>query len=102
MNMEELERTYLLKEFPKGFDTAPFKEMLDIYIPASSPHPHLRIRKSGTKYEITNKQPVVEGDSSRQHELTIPLTKDEYEDLAAVPGKRVGKTRYYFTEDGRQ
>jgi CYTH domain-containing protein len=98
--MEELERTYLLKEFPPGFNESSSKEMLDIYIPSSSDHPHLRIRKWGEKCEITNKQPVVEGNSSRQHELTIPLTEDEYNELATVPGKRVEKTRYFYKESG--
>ncbi len=99
--MEELERTYLLKEFPPNLEKASSKEMLDIYLPASSDHPHLRIRKSGDKHEITNKQPVAEGDSSRQIEQTIPLTPEEYTDLTAVPGKRIEKNRYFYEEAGQ-
>src|SRR3989338_7355934 len=97
--MEELELTYLAKELPKGFKNAPSKEILDIYLPSSGKHPDLRIRKSGNKCEITKKQPVSEGDSSRQLETTIPLTKEEYAELSQLKGKRVQKTRYYYKEN---
>lgn len=98
--MDEFELTYLPKIIPAAvFENTP-KKMLDIYIPASAEHPHLRIRHAGSKYEITNKQPVVEGDSSHQYEATIPLTPEEFADLEKVPGKRVMKNRYVYTEDG--
>ncbi len=97
--MDEFELTYLIKELPAGFEHAASKEMLDIYIPSSSEHPGLRIRKNGKKYEITKKEPVKEGDSSHMIETTIPLTEAEYTELAQLPGKRVGKTRLYYTEN---
>lgn len=99
-HMEELERTYLLKEFPKGALVSPSKKLLDIYVPQSSAHPSLRIRQRGGAYEITKKQPVVEGDASRQLETTIALTLEEFADLSKVEGKRVEKTRYYYIEEG--
>jgi adenylate cyclase len=98
--MNEFELTYLPKNIPAAVWSSPSKEMVDIYIPASAPHPHLRIRKSGSKYEITNKQPAVDGDSSHQIEQTIPLTAEEYADLEKVPGKRVYKKRYLYNENG--
>jgi CYTH domain-containing protein len=98
--MEELELTYLLKELPKGFAGAKAKEMVDIYIPASSAHAILRVRKSGDQYEITKKVPASGTDSSRQIETTISLTPEEYAELAQIAGKRVYKTRYYFEENG--
>lgn len=98
--MEELERTYLLKELPSGFEGTRSEEMLDIYIPSSVEHPVLRIRKIGEKYEITKKEPLKEGDASCQHETTISLTKDEYDELCGLPGKRVQKTRFYYQENG--
>ena len=98
--MEELERTYLLKEWPSEFAKARSKEMLDIYIPATSEHAVLRIRKSGDKYEITKKQPIEGNDSSRQLETTIPLAEDEYGELSLLQGKRVQKTRFYYEEGG--
>lgn len=99
--MDEFELTYLPKELPAGLGQSQAKEMLDIYIPASVEHPYLRIRKSGSVYEITNKRPAVAGDSSHQIENTISLSEEEYSDLSIVPGKRVAKTRYLYLENGR-
>ena len=99
--MEEFELTYLAGTLPADLWKSPKKEILDIYIPSSGGHPDLRIRKSGTKYEITKKQPVKDGDSSHQLETTIPLTPEEYKELSTLPGKRVSKTRYYYSYEGR-
>ncbi len=98
--MEELELTYLAKDLPAGLAQAQKKEMLDIYIPAASDHPNLRIRKNGDKYEITKKEPIVKGDASRQFETTIPLRSEEFAELSQLPGKRVAKTRYLYKENG--
>ena len=98
--MEELEKTYLLKFVPLGLENATTNEVLDIYLPSTAAHAVLRIRKSGAKYEMTKKVPVVEGDASRQLETTIPLTEEEYTELATLPGKRIRKIRYYFEQNG--
>jgi len=97
--MEELELTYLIKELPEGVLKSESKEILDIYIPTEAEHPSLRIRRSGNKYEITKKQPIKDGDASRQLETTIPLTPEEFADLNKLEGKRVQKTRYYYQEN---
>lgn len=97
--MEELERTYLVKELPSGFEGTRSEEMLDIYIPSSVEHPVLRIRKTGEKYEITKKEPFEKGDASHQIETTIPLTKAEYAEFCKLPGKRVQKTRFTYQEN---
>ena len=98
--MEELELTFLPRSLPPQVFKSPSKEMLDIYIPVSSEHPILRIRKKGDTYEITKKHPITEGDASRQLETTIPLTPEEFADLEKLPGKRVAKTRYLYEENG--
>lgn len=98
--MEEIELTYLAKTLPPDLESAPHKEMLDIYIPASAEHPDLRIRKVGEKCEMTKKRPIKDGDASHQMENTIPLTKEEHEELSQIKGKRTRKTRYYYEEDG--
>ncbi len=99
--MEEFELTYLAKkELMPKLKGVSFKEMLDIYIPSSSKHPNLRIRKSGDRYEMTKKQPVKEGDSSHQLEMTIPLTQDEFLELSGLKGKRVSKNRFLYNEGG--
>ncbi len=97
--MEEFELTYLAKkDVLSKLDNAPFKEMLDIYLPVSAKHSTLRIRKSGDRYEITKKQPIKDGDASHQLETTIPLTKEEFSELSALEGKRVYKNRYLYSE----
>ncbi|HWQ60186.1 MAG TPA: hypothetical protein VN420_03490 [Candidatus Fimivivens sp.] len=98
--MIELERTYLAKRLPDGLGDCPSKEMLDIYLPAESQHPVLRLRKNGDQLEMTKKT-IVEGtDSSKMEEQTIKLSDEEYAALAGIGGKRVGKTRYLYVIDG--
>jgi CYTH domain-containing protein len=97
---DEFELTYLIKDVPAGLKDCPSKEILDIYLPAASDHAQLRVRMRGDKYEITKKQPAHGTDSSHQIENTIPLTKEEFDELAQLAGKRVHKIRYYYPEAG--
>lgn len=98
---EEFELTYLAKSLPSNFSSETVsKEILDIYLPASAEHATLRVRKRGDVYEITKKEPVSGTDSSHQNENTIPLTKEEFDDLKTLQGKRVRKIRYYYEEEG--
>jgi len=92
----ELERTFLLKNIPKGLEKCESIEIVDIYIPQSVEHPVLRIRKRGNKFEITKKQPILENDSSEQTEHTISLSKEEFESLSRIKGKRFRKMRYFY------
>jgi len=98
---EEFELTYLIKRLPDTFSTSvPSKEILDIYLPTSSDHATLRVRNRGGIYEITKKEPVSGTDSSHQNENTIPLTREEFDEIAMLQGKRVRKIRYDYTEGG--
>ena len=99
--MIELERTYLAKYLPQGLSNCKSKEIIDIYIPKSSVHPTLRIRKNGSKYEITKKEPVKGNDSSHQREQTIILTESEFIELTHLEGKKVHKVRYCYDYNGR-
>lgn len=102
MNQElELELTFLAKELPEGVKTAKPIRIVDIYIPDTPEHSHLRLRQKGDKYEITKKMPVVEGDASEQTEQTIPLTKDEFIALSSCSKKRVAKDRYNVEIEGK-
>jgi len=92
----ELEKTYLVKYLPKGFNDSLYKEIKDIYIPKEIEHSILRIRQKGDKYEITKKQPIQGSDSSEQYEHTILLNKEEFSALEQVSGKKVRKIRYYY------
>lgn len=100
MQTLELEKTYLAKYLP-DLTGCESKEIVDIYVPKSSEHPTLRIRKNGTKFEITKKFPVQEGDASAQTEHTIILTEQELLAVAAVDGKRIEKQRYLYHYVGR-
>lgn len=98
--MIELERTYLAKYLPPGLSESQSKEVVDVYIPPQSPHPVIRLRKNGDRFELTKKQPVA-GDSSEQLEETIHLSFPEYEVLSRVEGKRVSKVRYFYAHELR-
>ncbi|TKJ17158.1 hypothetical protein CEE44_01325 [Candidatus Woesearchaeota archaeon B3_Woes] len=100
--MIELEKTYLLKEIPSGLKECKSKEVIDIYIPKTSEHPTLRVRKNGDKLEMTKKEPVDLGDSSIQKEQTIILSKSEFDAFMNFDGKKVHKRRYYYNHNGRQ
>ena len=99
--MIELEKTYLAKRLPKDLGSSKFKEIIDIYIPESSEHPKIRLRKEGDKYELTKKEPVNDGDASHQKEQTIILTETEFNALSKVDGKKVRKIRYYYAYEGK-
>ena len=99
--MIELELTYLAKHIPSGIKDCTSKEVIDLYIPASSEHPKLRLRKNGNKFEMTKKEPVNEGDASHQEEQTIILTEEEFNALMKIEGKKVRKIRYYYNYKGR-
>ncbi len=100
--MIELEKTFLLKEIPKGLKECKSKEVIDIYIPKDRDHPTLRIRKNGDKYEMTKKEPVEQGDSSTQKEQTIILSEKEFNELMNLDGKKAHKIRYYYNHNGKQ
>ncbi|OIP74975.1 hypothetical protein CO116_00515 [Candidatus Falkowbacteria bacterium CG_4_9_14_3_um_filter_38_19] len=95
----ELERTFLLKNIPTGLEKCKSIEIVDIYIPKSARHPVLRIRKKGDVFEMTKKSPLVVNDSSEQGEHTISLTKEEFEELSEIKGKRFRKHRYFYPFD---
>jgi len=97
----ELERTFLLKDIPIGLEKCKLIEIIDIYIPGSASHPVLRIRKRGDAFEITKKYPLVGKDSSEQGEYSISLTKEEFEELSKIKGKRFRKDRYFYHFNGK-
>lgn len=98
--MIELERTYLPKSLP-NLEGCKSKEIIDIYLPTPARHPTLRIRKNGSRYEITKKEPVAD-DPSKQKEETTSITKEEFDELnQSVQGKRVHKIRYYYPYQNR-
>lgn len=100
--MIELEKTYLAKFLPDNLEDCKQTELMDVYIPMLSCHPKLRLRKRGDSLEITKKTLVDKKDASQQNEQTIDLTKDEFEELLKVGGKKVRKIRHYFKYKERE
>lgn len=96
MQSFEYELTYLAAKLPREISSWPQKKLVDIYIPADlNVHPRIRLRQKGENFELTKKVPVDGADSSVHQETTIPLSRQEFEALAAVSSRAVEKTRYY-------
>ncbi len=93
--MIEYELTYLAKKLPADLGLYPFQEIIDLYIPDTEPHPKLRLRKSGSTYELTKKE-TLDGNLSIHREHTIPLNINEYHALSIIPGHRIHKLRYFY------
>lgn len=96
----EREKTYLAARIPDNLAVDNSIVIRDIYIPEHSSHASLRLRQKGDTYEMTKKIQVVEGDSSRQTEHTIPLSIEEFEALATCSAKSLRKRRYYTKIEG--
>ncbi len=102
MNQEiELELTYLAKSIPNEIKNIKPIRITDVYVPESLSHAELRLRQKGNKFEITKKSPIHDRDSSEQLEQTIPLSEQEYRDLASCSKKIVAKDRYQVELAGR-
>ena len=99
--MIELEKTYLIKKLPENLENCKFKEIIDLYLPESSEHSKIRLRRNGDRYELTKKEPVNGTDSSCQEEQTIILTEIEFNTFNQLKGQKVHKLRYYYNYNGR-
>lgn len=95
----ERERTFLAKELPQEIKATKPTRIVDIYIPDTPAHSHLRLRQNGKTYEITKKTSVAAGDASEHIEQTIPLTEEEFAALSRCSAKRVAKDRYRVVID---
>ena len=98
--MIEYEKTFLVRVLPENLESSESKELLDIYFPQEKPHPSLRLRKNGEKYEMTKKLHLKDEDRGVQEEKTIHLDQDEFGALSSVPGKRVRKIRHSYPYQG--
>lgn len=94
--MIELEKTFLAKHLPKELAGQKPQRVTDIYFPndPAVKHPNLRLRQQAGKLNMTKKKPIDETDSSRQLELTIPLTLAEFSELSKASQRRVVKDRF--------
>jgi len=99
--MDEIEKRYLVKDVPEDLDEYPSEILEDNYIPPTSRHPIIRIRRIGNKYFITKKKLLREDSKNFAKEETIILDKDEYNYLKDIPGKKLRKKRYQYKWNGR-
>ena len=99
--MIELELTYLAKSLPTNLTELKSKKIIDLYVDNVTDHSDLRIRRNGDKFELTRKTPVDDGDASKQTEVTIPISKTEFESFLPVKARKVEKTRYYLEHGDR-
>jgi CYTH domain-containing protein len=93
--MIEIEKTFLIKQFPKNISSYKSQKIKQGYISSSSSP--LRIRQRGNKFEITKKIPLKEGDFSSVNEINIPLTESEFNKLWPLVEKSLEKTRYLIS-----
>lgn len=93
----EIETTYLAKALPENWQHNPSQLLVDIYFPANSQHPKLRIRQKGDSYTLTKKTLVNKGDASTQTEENVKLSAEEFEAIRSAKGKEVIKRRYNIT-----
>lgn len=90
--MIEIEKTFLVKKVPEDLTLYKSLNIKQGYIsPVPSP---LRIRQKGSKFELTKKISLKDGDFSSANELSIPLTEGEFKQLWSLVEKSLEKTRY--------
>lgn len=79
------------------------KQMMnDVYVPNGDAHKDLRLRQKNDEFVITRKRPLMEGDSTKMMETSIPLSSEEFFALAAGIESNVEKTRYIVNVAGWQ
>ena len=96
----EYELTFLASGLPHGLEETQSVLIHDVYVPVSANHAVLRLRQTDDKYVITKKQPIHDGDSSKQLEHTIELSREEFEALTNCSNKDFVKRRYYMELNG--
>lgn len=92
--MIENELSFLVKKLPEDLDKHPKAEIKQGYY-SDMPSP-LRIRQKDSKYTLTKKIPVKEGDASRYNETEMPIKKEEFDKLWPVRKKGLTKTRHFY------
>lgn len=91
MQINEIERKFLVKKLPKAYKKYPSRLVIQGYIVATDDGSEVRIRKERGKLYLTIK---IGGDLKRT-ERTIQLTKRQFMSLWPLTlGRRIKKVRY--------
>ena len=89
----EIERKFLVKQPPAGFEQFPHKEIIQWYLSDPSTGKSIRVRKIWDEYKVTKKK--WSGMIRDEIEVTIP--KEEFDQLRfQVENHFLEKTRYYI------
>lgn len=84
----EIERKYLPARLPEDLNTYPHRQLEQGYLCTA---PVVRVRKDGSRYELTYKS----GGMMVRQEYNLPLTKAAYEHLKQkIDGRLIVKERY--------
>lgn len=90
----EIERKYLVKELPEGYETFPSRQIEQAYL---CTEPVVRIRQDGDEYYLTYKSKGV----LAREEYNLPLTREAYNHLLPkADGIILSKTRYRIPIEG--
>lgn len=88
----EIERKFLVKQPPTGFEQFPHKEIIQWYLSDPTTGKSIRVRKIWDEYKVTRKK--WHGLVREEIEVTIP--KEEFDQLRfQVENHFLEKTRYY-------
>ena len=99
----ENERRFLLARLPADLPAHETQDLADLYLDGT----RLRLRLArGPGGEVVDRklnQKILDpaGDPARRVITSVYLDTDEYERLAALPGRRLAKRRHAYLVDGR-
>ncbi len=94
MSSYEIERKFLVREFPKNIEDYPYEEISQGYLAVSDDGTEIRLRQTGQVYLLT----VKSGKGIRRHENEIGLSREQFERLwPMTEGKRIEKKRHSIT-----
>jgi adenylate cyclase len=86
----EIERKFLLKQKPEGFEQHPAEEIIQGYLAVDPAGTEVRLRKRGDRLCLTIKQ----GHATNRAEQNVELTTEQWEALwPYTEGRRIQKTR---------
>ena len=87
----EIERKFLVKEFPNNIDSFPRNDIVQGYLTIKGKGSAMRLRKKGKKYYQTVKS---KGNKIRT-EVEVEITPEQFEKLwPLTKGNKIEKTRY--------
>ncbi len=96
----EIERKFLLREYPRGIEQFPFSKVRQGYVVSGNGFPTVRVRRELTSERKTRWYETIKSNKRDsgivRDEVTIPITQGQFEALwEMTEGRRVYKRRYF-------